>query len=68
MEIHTEFFEVLGLFRNPRQFYAASERQYTAACREFMKLGVVFTVDGRRNKEIYMQISKSKAVLVNFIA
>jgi len=43
--------------------YPASKRQYTAAGEEFKYSGMVFTSDGRRNKEIDTRIGKANVVL-----
>ena len=48
----------------PKPVRAASTRQYTAVIEKFKYLGVVFTSDGRRNREVDTRFGKANAVLL----
>jgi len=63
MKINTKNTEVLCLLTNPRQCMRQVSGNTLQQVEKFKYLGVVFTSDGRRSKEIDTGIGKANAVL-----
>jgi len=65
-KISTKKIEVLCLSRRPRQFILQISGDTLQQVETFEDLGVVFTSDESRNKEIETRIGKANAVLIEF--